>query len=500
MLKPSSLFGSGAVLCRNKEIRLFGEAGDGETIHVRLEAGDGSLLAEADAKTENGRFLATLPPQQAAIGCRLTFSDGKEERVSEDILIGDVYLAGGQSNMEMTLIGADEGRELMQKHEDPLLRYYNVPQKAFVGPDQRAAADRAVWTAIRPGTGGDMSAVAYFFACKAREENRVPVGVIDCYWGGTSITCWMDRETLESLEEGRRFLREYEITCGNKDLETFLKEESAWREVLDGWNKEVEAFRNSHPDEAWKTVEENCGKCPWYPPVGPGSPYRPAGLADSMVKTVCPATLTAILFYQGETDAGATSQYGALLETLVRAWRKWFRDDRVPFVNVQLPMWLEEGKADTFTWPVIRKAQSEARRTIDNYDMICLLDQGEFNNLHPTRKRVVGERLWEAVKESAFGREARRSPRALEVRFGDDVAKILTDMPVCLREGKTLMEIAGVDGEYVPAKAETDGKRILLRAEKTIGRASKVRYAWTDFAPAAFFGENGEPLEPFDFE
>ena len=73
-------------------------------------------------------------------------------------------------------------------------------------------------------------------------------------------------------------------------------------------------------------------------------------------------------------------------------------------------------------------------------------------------------------------------------------------MPVCLREGKTLMEIAGVDGEYVPAKAETDGKRILLRAEKTIGRASKVRYAWTDFAPAAFFGENGEPLEPFDFE
>ena len=499
MLKPSSLFGNGAILCRNKEIRLFGEAGDGVTIRARLENAEGTLLAEGNAKAENGRFLVTLPPQTVAIGCRLTFSDGNETRVSEDILIGDVYLAGGQSNMEMTLPGADEGLERMKSHEDPLLRYYNVPQKAFVGPEQREAAENAAWTAIRPGTGGDMSAVAYFFGQKAREETDVPVGIIDCYWGGTSITCWLDRETLESLEEGRRFLREYETVCGNKDLETFLKEESAWREVLDGWNREVAAFRIDHLDTPWEQVEENCGKCPWNPPAGPGSPYRPAGLADSMVKTVCPMALTAILFYQGETDAGATDQYGLLLETLVRTWRSWFRDEKVPFLNVQLPMWLEEGKTDSFTWPVIRKAQSEARKTIPAYDMICLLDQGEFNNLHPTRKRVVGERLWEAAKETVFGREARRSPRAGKVLFGVDSVEILTDQPVCFRETEALTEIAGENGKYVTAKAETDGNRIRLTAEG-IGQATKARYAWTDFATAAFFGENGEPLEPFDFE
>lgn len=497
MLKPSSLFGNGAVLCREKEIRIFGEADSGKTVRACLKNSRGETLAEGTSDVRNGRFELTMPPQKAETGCSLIFTAGSETVTAEDILIGDVYLAGGQSNMELSLWVADEGRDLIRAHDDPLLRYYNVPQRAVVDDEQRMANDNARWTEIRPGTGGDMSAVAYFFAQRARKESGVPVGIIDCYWGGTSVTCWMDEDTLRKSAEGTRFLEDYSAVCGDKDMATFTAEENAWKQQMDKWNREVEQFRNEHADAEWPEVEKQCGKCPWNPPVGPGSPYRPAGLADSMVKIVCPAALTAILFYQGETDAGATDSYGELLTDMVSYWRGLFRNEEIPFLYVQLPMWLEEGKEDTKTWPVIRKAQAEARKTIPHSGMICLLDQGEFNNLHPTRKRVVGERLWEQAKLTVFGQYGEQAPRAIGLRTDENQLTVILNDPVSIREYEPLTEIAGPDGVFRPAKAEVNGNELILTADE-VPLPKKARYAWTDYAKAAFFGANGYPLEPFD--
>lgn len=497
MLKPSSLFGNGAVLCREKEIRVFGEADSGSEVRVSLKNCHGDILAENVSIARDGRFEATLMPQKAETGCSLIFTAGPETVTAGDILIGDVYLAGGQSNMELSLWTADEGRDLIGAHDDPLLRYYNVPQRAVVNEEQRTANENACWTPIRPGNGGDMSAVAYFFAKKAREENGVPVGIIDCYWGGTSVTCWMDEETLRKSAEGTRFLDDYSAVCGGKDMAAFTAEENAWKLQMDQWNREVERYRNEHADAAWTEVEEQCGKCPWNPPAGPGSPYRPAGLAESMVKPVSPAALTAILFYQGETDAGATDCYGELLTDMVSYWRGLFRDQEIPFLYVQLPVWLEEGKEDTGTWPVIRKAQAEARKTIPYSGMICLLDQGEFNNLHPTRKRVVGERLWEQAKMTVFGLPGKQAPRAIDLRTDGNRLTVILDHPVSICGNEPLTEIAGQDGIFRPAEAIVKENELILTAE-AVPEPRKARYAWTDYAKAAFFGENGYPLEPFD--
>ena len=207
MLKVASLFTDGAVLCRRKEIRIFGEVKEGAAVRAVLRDGRGYTLAEGEDAGRQGRFLILLPPQEARTDCTLTVSAGEETFTARNIAIGDVFLAGGQSNMELELQNADGGPEILKTHEDSLLRFYNVPRMACVNKEQRQAVDNTRWHAVSPGKGGENSAVAYFFARKIRETHpEVPVGIIGCYWGGTSITCWLEEEVLRETAERSRAL------------------------------------------------------------------------------------------------------------------------------------------------------------------------------------------------------------------------------------------------------------------------------------------------------
>ena len=135
MFKLAPLFGNGCVLVRNKEIRIFGGATEGTRVTAELRAADGSLLAKGTAMAQDGSFLLRLPPQKAAVGCTLHVTDGEMLIVSENVAIGEVYFAAGQSNMELELQNADEGKGLIEVHNDPDLRYFNVPKKALWNDD-----------------------------------------------------------------------------------------------------------------------------------------------------------------------------------------------------------------------------------------------------------------------------------------------------------------------------------------------------------------------------
>ncbi len=508
MLKVSSLFSDGAVLCRGKEIRLFGETGTGSRVTASLTDREGRLLAEGAAEGKGGRFEIALPPQRAQTGCRLVISDGAGETAAEDIAIGEVYLAGGQSNRELELRNAEEGAEEAASTRDPLLRFFNVPRKAYESPEQQRAFDETGWRRAEPESSGYNSAAAFFFAKKLREKHPdVPVGIIGCYWGGTSVTCWMDRETLRESREGQRYLDEYAKKSGGKTMTEYLREEEIFTRDLNAWNESVAAYRTGHPGCAWREVEQACGACPWNPPAGPGSPYRPAGLVSSMLKQICPVSLTAVLFYQGEEDTGRTDRYDALLTAMIGLWRRMLQAEELPFLFVQLPMWLDFGAADTFRWPMTRLAQAKVRDTVKNTGMICLLDQGEYGNIHPTRKRPVGERLAELADAMLHG-GGEVSPRAASWSVNENgVMTIKLSQPVTTRDGKApaLMEIAGSDGRFTEAEAETDGDTVRLKAAE-VKRPAAARYAWTDWSDRVnVFGKNGMPLEPFwigetDFE
>ena len=500
MLKPAALFTDGAVLCRNKEIRVFGEADSGAEVTVTLLDQDGGTLAEAACRSTDGRFLVSLRPQAAQTGCRLVVSSGGERTEAGDIAVGEVFLAGGQSNMELELRNADEGEEIIRNYSDPLLRFFNVPKIAVAGPEQRKANEETRWHAITPGQGGENSAAAYFFAAKLRERMpEIPVGIIGCYWGGTSVTCWMEEETLRTTAEGARYLDEYAAQCAGKSMETFLEEDRRFWETLDRWNKAVADYQKDHPDAPWKEVEGACGFAPWNPPAGPGSPFRPAGLAVTMVREVAPVTLTGILYYQGEQDAEATDQYDVLMKQLIGAWRKLFREENLPFLFVQLPMWLNWDAEDKRAWAKLRLAQAKARDEVPDTGMICLLDQGEYGNIHPTAKRPVGERLAELAGAMLYG-GGQVSPRALGKETEGNELVIRLSSPARTKDGKeaNLLEVAGEDRQFVPAKAEIRGDTLRLAAE-SVSRPVYARYAWTDWSDRVnLFGENGLPLEPFN--
>ena len=499
MLETASLFGNGAVLCREREIRIFGRADSGNTGTVRLQDSRGNLLAEERGTAREGRFEITLPPQRAQSGCTLTALSDGERITAADIAVGDVYLAGGQSNMELELRNSLGGKD--QVPDDPLLRFFNVPRKAYVCAEQQQAIRATRWQPVNRETAGTNSAVASVFGKIIREKHpEIPVGIIGCYWGGTSVTCWMDRETLGTLSEGIRYEREYERRCAGKTMEQYLAEEADFQRYTEDWNRKAEAYRAEHPEASWETLEEALGKFIWNPPAGPGSPYRPAGLADSMLREIAPAALTAVLYYQGEEDAGQTDQYDVLMAAMIRYWRKLFRNAELPFLFVQLPMWIDRGAEDTFTWPRTRLAQAAVRDSVRNTGMICLLDEGEYGNIHPVNKQPVGERLAELAEKMVLGGTGEESPRAVGRFVRGNTITVLLSADVTTKDGKPprLLEIAGEDGRFVPAEGEISGSTLRIHAEQTDHPVS-VRYAWTDWSDQVnLTGENGLPLEPFE--
>ncbi len=497
MLEAASLFTDGAVLCREKEIRVFGRADDGAEVTARLTDARGEALAESTAAARDGKFLVFLPPQRAQTGCRLTITDGTETAAAGNVAIGDVYLAGGQSNMEMELRNALGGTEPIT--DDPMLRFFNVPRKAYPCAEQQQALRETRWHAVDRETAGYNSAVAsYFGAAMRRKHPEIPVGIIGCYWGGTSVTCWTEEEALRSVLEGCRYLEDYEDLCDGKTLTEYLEEEEAFNRNLAEWNRKVEAYREGHPGAAWEEVEGACGKCPWDPPAGPGSPYRPAGLIETMLKETAPYTLTAALFYQGEEDTWRTEQYDRLLTAMIGNWRKLFRNPELPFLFVQLPMWIDFGTKDTYQWPRTRLAQAAVRDSVRNTGMICLLDEGEFGNIHPVNKRPVGERLAETAGRMLYG-EGEESPRAAGRWVRGGRMHVLLTQTVMTSDGGAprLLEIAGEDGVFHPAEAEVAGRELRIHSEQ-VKYPSAARYAWTDWSDRVnLFGVNGLPLEPF---
>ena len=501
MLETASLFTDGAVLCRDREIRVFGRADSGKIVKVILRDSRGNVLAEESCTARDGKFETGLPPQKAQTGCTLVTVSGGERITAEDVAVGDVYLAGGQSNMELELRNSLGGTE--QVRDDPLLRFFNVPKAARVCDEQQAAVRNARWKRVDRNTAGYNSAVASIFGQILRERHpEIPVGIIGCYWGGTSVTCWMDRETLESLSEGVRYIREYGKLCAGKTMEQYLAEEKAFDRYSEDWNGRADTYRQAHPGAEWSEIETALGKYIWNPPAGPGSPFRPAGLAESMLAEIAPATLTAVLFYQGEEDTWRTDRYGELLTAMIGYWRRIFRNPSLPFMFVQLPMWLDSGAQDTFTWPKTRLAQAGVRDSVRNTGMVCLLDEGEYGNIHPVNKQPVGIRLAELAEKMLYGGTGRESPRAVGKWTRGNTLTVVLDQNVRTKDGEApnLLEIAGEDGVFVPAEGEVSEGVIRIKSAR-VEHPVRVRYAWTDWSDRVnLFGENGLPLEPFDLQ
>lgn len=520
-LKLAAVFSDNCVLQRGKNIAVFGSGREGATVEAALY---GKVLGTEEeqsskgrGRVKDGRFEFLLPPLREGVEHILTVTDGQETITLENIAIGEVWLAGGQSNMELELRNCAE-RDVLNRPADPMLRFYYTQKRAYLNEEFFKAEENTGWDCFRGPDSGAWSAVGYFFGEKLQKKLQVPVGIIGCNWGGTSASAWIPREALAEDKELQTYLDAYNEALKGKTEEQQLKEYEEYCVYQAEFDRKIAAVYQERPNIEWDEAVSLVGENRYPGPMGCASPYRPGGLYECMVKRVKPYTLKGFLYYQGESDDHLPHLYYKLFSRLIRQWREDWGDDEQPFLFVQLPMHRYKQDPDFKHWCLIREAQDLVYRTVRNTGMACAIDQGEFNEIHPKRKSVVGERLYLQALDVAYGMSGpeTEAPRFTWAEPGEgelilhfdhvkggflaspDVPK--SEMPA--GTNGVLFEVAGADGVYVPAdqwlSQETPQGTILRVRSAKVPEPVFARYLWTNYSCGSFLcGKNRIPLAPF---
>jgi sialate O-acetylesterase len=464
-----------AVLQRDVPIHLWGDASPGETITLSFHGQTTSTTA-----TTVGLWDAWLRPEPAG-GPFVLSIHGSSDLTRSDLLVGDVWFASGQSNMEMPLAGFPNSAIVTNSEQE--IAQANLPQVRLLRMERQSSPSpstsiTATWQVCTPATAKDFSAVAYFFAREIEKHEHVPLGVIDSSWGGTPIDSWV---SLDSLSADASLMPAFAARAHFADEQSHL-------ELIEAAEK--------HADADAKAKHATPPTHPWHP-----DPYSwiPAGLFNGMVAPFTPYAIKGFLWYQGETDAAEdrAGLYAKLLPTLIADWRSQWGMGNLPFLFVQISSFEAKPPAD---WGLVRDSQ---RRTlaIANTGMAVSLDVGQRDNVHPPDKQTVGARLALAGRALAYG-EADLEYRGPLYR---QVSRQGTDLEVWFDHAQGLngkggevkgFEVAGPDGHFVAATAKVEGTMVLISSPE-IKEPKQVRYAWQNFTDANLYNGASLPASTF---
>ncbi len=498
MLKVANIFTDNMVLQRDKNISVWGLDDKDRRVTVTLNGVTVSASAGADNK-----WICTLPPMPAGGKYEMTVKDDFNSFTFKGVMIGEVWLCGGQSNMELELQNEVHGREVLESLDESCnVRFYYTQKRGYI--DEMFYADEAntCWAKAGKDSSKAWSAVGFYFARKLSRELGVTVGLIGCNWGGTSASAWVDRKTLENNAAIRSYIDEYDEKCAGKPLDVQLKEYREYEDYDAKWyQKSLEVYKEQ-PDIGWDELQEKIGKNLWPGPMCEFNPFRPTGLFNTMLMRVCPYTIKGFLYYQGESDDHKPDSYYELLTALIRLWREKWGDDELPFIMTQLPMFKYKKDPDYKHWCKIRAAQMRAFRTVKNTGIAVILDCGELDNIHPVDKVPVGERLCLQAMKLFYGLDVKAfGPMYKSHIFKDGGIELYFDYA---QEGFTIkgeaagFEIAGSNGEFFTADVKIDGSRIFISSDK-VAEPKHARYNYFNYADVTIFNETGIPLAPFDF-
>lgn len=498
MLKAAAIFSDHMVLQRNKKICVFGEGISGKIVSVTLgESG-------ASGRCRNGKWMVYLPEQEAGDNLCMEISDGEEKIRFTDVVIGEVWLAGGQSNMEWELKDADGGACLLKEGIQESVRFYYTPKLAYKGEEYEKAFEESHWELFNEKDAAKWSAVGVFFAREVAARLNVTVGIVGCNWGGTSASCWMSRDMLLSGEQTRSYVEEYEASdLVRKPEAEQIREYQEYQRYQEEWDLKAAGIYEKEPMMAFDKIQELIGECKYPGPMNCANFTRPGGLYETMLKKVMPYTLRGFLYYQGESDDHKPESYYALFTAMIRQWRQDWGDDTLPFLMVQLPMHRYQHDPDTKSWCIIRESQMKTFQMFRNTGIAVIIDCGQFHEIHPKNKKPVGERLaLQALcgvyhmipEEEAFG------PIYRDFLYRDGGMEITFDYAdsgfICRSKEPLGFELAGDDGVFKAAKAFFEGNKVFLRSEE-IREPVMARYLWTNYSEVTVFSANNLPMAPF---
>jgi sialate O-acetylesterase len=445
-LALASMFSDHMVLQRDLRVPVWGRAERGAQVTVTLDGKSATATADDD-----GAWRASLEPHAAGGPFELVVSAGDHKLTLGDVLVGDVWIASGQSNMEWPVAASNDAEAENAAADFPQIRFIDVPN--VVGDAPRTEFENAAWEVCEPGKIGRWSAVAYFFGRELNRELKVPIGLVGCNWGGTPMEAWTSREALESSDT----------------FDAALADDA--REPAN--DEEAEARRR-------------------------GAQNRPARLFNGMLSAVVPYGIRGVIWYQGESNAGRHQEYAELTRLMIGDWRNRWGQGDFPFFVVQLAGWEPGGES----WPFLREAQVDAL-SVPNTGMALAIDIGDRQDIHPRNKQEVGRRLALAARAIAYDDDVVYSgPTFKEVAFDGGKARLTFDHIggglMAGREGGELkgFEIAAADGKFVPAKASVDGEAVVAWSD-AIADPKAVRYNWAAFPDGNLTNAEGLPAVPF---
>lgn len=470
------LFGEHMVLQQKHANPVWGWAAPGETIRVSIAGQEHTTRAD-----DRGSWRVVLTAMPAGGPHRLEVHGAGSALEFGDVLVGEVWICSGQSNMEWTVDRTNEADIDILTARHPRIRLVTVPrvgtqepQKSFVGK----------WSVCSPETVKDFSGVGFLYGRILERALEVPIGLIDNAWGGSAAEAWIDRAALARHGRFDALLASWKELEANYDLAAELK---AWEAARARW--EAEGRQGREPRRPTDQMSGN---------------HRPGNIFNGVLLPTVGYGIRGVIWYQGESNAGRAMQYRDLFPFMIEHWRQVWGQGDFPFYYVQLADYMAESdQPKDSAWAELREAQTKTMARVPKTGQAVIIECGEGRDIHPRNKATVAHRLarWALARDYGFDLEC-QSPtwQSMEQRDGrvvltfDHVGTGLYAFDTPEVHG---FAVAGNDRKFHWAEARVVDKNRVEVWSEAVPAPVAVRYAWADNPRCNLFSREGLPATPF---
>jgi sialate O-acetylesterase len=476
-VKLNSLFSDNLVLQRNTEVPVWGWADEGEKVTVEFAGQTVSTI------TKNGKWMVKLKPLKENNSSKEMSVKGNNTLIIKNVLVGEVWICSGQSNMEWALSRSTGGEEASAASTNDQLRIFNVPHNVQLQPVDNVTAK---WVLSEPKTTKMISAVGYWFLSKLQKELNVPVGFINVSFGGTVIESWLSQEALNAMP----------IKHKNMDLATmkaeYDKKDLELKPIRDAWQKAVDSCKiNKLP-------------APARPAILPSEFKGATTIYNGEIYPIVPFAVKGIAWYQGESNAyvNRAETYYDLLPAMIKLWRlDWKRAD-LPFIIFQIAAFRkpQTDPNEKSGIAIVQEAQLKACLTIPKTALVTTIDMSE-SDVHYKNKQPIGERAFKAAMNLAYGKNIEYSGpiyKSMKVESNKAILEFNHLGAGLTQKGDTLkgFVVAGADKKFYFADAQIKGNTMVITSAN-VPQPLAVRYGWADFPTVNLFNKDGNPASPF---
>lgn len=514
-----AIFGDHMVLQRDAAVPVWGWADPGETVTIKADSATATATTDA-----NGKWSAKLNALATRAEPITLHIAGKNTIELTDVLVGDVWLCAGQSNMGWSLGAIQNSADVVPKAKDDQLRLFMVENPLSFEPKDDC---KGKWVLCTPGTASNFSAVGYFLGRDLREHLKIPIGLIGTNVGGSSSQAWTSRKALNArpalakmmaaFKRDEAALREKLDTYYAKTIPQWQEADKAWRRdvnpayqtQLQQWNAAVKQAKANGQTEPPKPQP----RTPRPSLAAPPNRQTPTMCYNGLLAPLIPFAITGVAWYQGEHNTFDPKLYADLFPAMIEDWRSRWGQGDFPFVYVQIADNAPQNKGglNFGKWAPVREVQLNL--DLPKTAMAVSVDVGDPNDVHARNKQPVGQRVALAVRHIAYGEELAWSGPIFDrmeltsggavLHFKHTGSGLMTGKAPTVSPFATLsdepvigFEIAGADRKFVSAKVTIDGQTVIVNSPQ-VSEPVAVRYGWSDAPQVNLYNREGLPASPF---